>query len=152
MSTVVPAQSVEAPAGQHLVLTAEGRGVQIYRCDVKADVAAWTFVAPEAGLYVQEEKIGTHGAGPVWMHHDGSTVHGKLVQSLTAPVAGAIPWLLLKASETTGKGAFTPVAYIRRTDTKGGQADPAACDKEHAGTVSRVPYTATYSFYSATAK
>ncbi len=143
------AQSIDVPAGQHLVLTAEGRGVQIYRCDLKGEQAAWTFVTPEAGLFVQEAKIGSHGAGPVWMHKDGSMVRGKLMQSQTSPDAGAIPWLLLKSAETSGKGVFTTVTYIRRTATKGGQSDPAACDAAHAGATARVPYMATYSFYAA---
>jgi hypothetical protein len=39
--------------------------------------------------------------------------------------------------------------FIRRSDTHGGIAPATGCDAKHLNTVSRVPYTATYTFYSA---
>ncbi len=42
------------------------------------------------------------------------------------------------------------VEFIRRSDTHGGDAPNAiGCDAQHLNAVRRVPYTATYTFYSA---
>ncbi|ADW69425.1 DUF3455 domain-containing protein [Granulicella tundricola] len=143
------AQSVDVPAGFHAVLTAEGRGVQIYKCQKKDAGMAWVFVAPEAKLFVDGVEVGSHGAGPVWMYKDGSSVHGKVVSNMSSPVAGAVPWLLLKGVDAAGAGEMAGVAYIRRSETKGGVARVDGCDVAHEGAESRVPYTATYSFYAA---
>ena len=132
-------------AGAHAqqpVLTLEGRGVQIYRCGADAK---WTLVAPEAELFLNGVKVGTHGAGPVWMYADGSSVHGKLVSSQAVP--GSIPWLLLRAESTAGTGQLSQVAYIVRSESKGGVADTAACTADTVNAISRVSYTATYTFY-----
>jgi hypothetical protein len=39
--------------------------------------------------------------------------------------------------------------FIRRSDTHGGAAPATGCDTKHLGAISRVPYTAVYSFYAA---
>jgi hypothetical protein len=137
-------QSIMAPEGQKVVLTAEGRGVQIYACKA----GAWTFMAPEAKLYVSGVEVGSHGAGPMWRYKDGSVVRGKVMATEAAPEAGAVPWLLLKSAGSEGRGLLADVTYIRRTDTKGGQAEVTGCDAAHEGSVSRVGYTATYTFYA----
>jgi hypothetical protein len=45
---------------------------------------------------------------------------------------------------------MTRVEFIRRSDTHGGASPTTGCDAHHLNAVSRVPYTATYTFYSAT--
>jgi Protein of unknown function (DUF3455) len=142
-------QSIDVPPGQHEVLKATGRGVQIYRCEQRQDTAAkWIFVAPEAQLYVNGVLSGTHGAGPVWSYRDGSSVHGKVISAVPSPTAGSIPLLLLKATDSNGNGLLTQVSYIERTETKGGLISDEVCDVAHMGSVSRVPYTATYTFFA----
>ena len=89
------AQTIAAPAGQKVVLKAEGRGAQIYLCKNVDGGAKWTFVAPDANLYVDGLGVGTHGAGPVWNYKDGSAVKGTLVTTVDSPDNKAIPWLLL---------------------------------------------------------
>jgi hypothetical protein len=142
-------KTLEPPAGNEVVLTTEGRGVQIYRCEKKLDQFVWSFVAPEAKLYTHDSIVATHGAGPVWINSDGSSIHGKLIASLASPEADSIPWLILKGVDPTGQGVLSPVTYIRRTDTKGGQPAETGCDADHPGAMSRIPYTATYTFYIA---
>ena len=41
------------------------------------------------------------------------------------------------------------VTYVRRSDTHGGLNPTTGCDSKHLNAVSRIPYTATYTFYSA---
>ena len=124
----------QPPEGQKAVLTATGKGVQIYSCQN----AQWVFQAPAATLFdASGAEIGTHGAGPAWSLKDGRKVTGKVVAKSDAPGKGDIPWLLLK-----GEGSFT---YIRRSETHGGAAPEGSCE---VGKTLRVPYSAVYTFYS----
>ncbi len=141
-------QTITAPAGQKVVLTAEGKGNQIYKCTQTGEMVKWTLVAPEAQLFVGDDLVGTHGAGPSWTVQ-GGTVHGRMLKSESAPDAGAVPWLLLQATGAEGKGPMTTVTYIVRNATKGGAAKEEGCDVGHVGEVSRMPYSATYTFYAA---
>jgi len=138
------------PASQSAILTVTGKGVQIYTCQQSSTAPQWVFQAPEATLFDSSGKaVGTHGAGPIWKSNDSSSVKGEVVQKSAASDATAIPWLLLKAAGVSGSGIMTKVEFIRRSDTRGGVAPATGCDTEHLSTVSRVPYTATYTFYSA---
>jgi hypothetical protein len=140
----------EPPASQHPILTTTGKGVQIYTCQQAAAAPQWVFQAPEATLFnAAGDPVGTHAAGPIWRSNDGSTVKGELLQKSESPEPAAIPWLLLKASITTGSGIMTKVEFIRRSNTHGGIAPTTGCDAQHLNSVARVPYTAAYIFYSA---
>jgi Protein of unknown function (DUF3455) len=143
--------STEPPASQHAILTVTGKGVQVYACQHTAAAAQWVFQAPEATLFnAAGEPVGTHGAGPVWRSKDGSSVKGDLLQKSPSSEPTAIPWLLLKAASVSGSGIMTKVEFIRRSDTHGGVAPTSGCDVQHLDAIARVPYTATYTFYSAT--
>ncbi len=151
-TTTTPDRTIP-PVGEHPVLIAVGRGVQIYTCQKVKEEFQWVFVAPAARLFAKtaagdDQEIGTHGDGPVWIDEDGSSVHGQVLVKQAAPDAGSIPWLLLKSSLPTGAGVLSPVEYIRRSDTQGGVAPADGCDTVHRGDLSRVPYTAVYTFYS----
>jgi Protein of unknown function (DUF3455) len=152
MTTVAAAQSpTDPPASQHAILTVTGKGVQVYACQHTAAAPQWVFQAPEATLFnAAGEPVGTHGAGPVWRSKDGSSVKGDLLQKSPSSEPAAIPWLLLKAASVSGSGIMTKVEFIRRSDTHGGVAPTSGCDVQHLDAISRVPYTATYTFYSAT--
>jgi hypothetical protein len=138
------------PPSQHSILTVTGKGVQIYTCQQSATGPQWVFQAPEATLIdASGNPAGTHGGGPIWKSNDGSTVKGELLQKSASPEPTSIPWLLLKAVNPSGSGIMTRVEYIRRSDTHGGVSPTTGCDAQHLNAVSRVPYTATYTFYSA---
>jgi len=140
------------PAAKPIV-TVQGKGVQIYRCEAKPDGAAWVFVAPEATIYQGAETVGSHGAGPIWRWKDGSNVAGKVLVSQPAPATKAIPWLLLTGTPSPGnsvEGVLAHVSYVRRSDTQGGNAPEEGCDSQHIGAVVRVNYSATYTFYGST--
>ena len=149
---VVP-NNLDVPANQELALEARASGVQIYLCAAGSEARrfGWTLKAPEADLFDSAgQKIGKHYAGPTWEATDGSKVAGTVKARADAPSGNAIHWLLLGATSTAGTGVLTRVANIQRLNTAGGNAPPAqTCDETHVGTESRVPYTATYYFYSA---
>jgi hypothetical protein len=143
--------SIDVPTGARTILEAHGTGVQIYRCTSANGVVQWTLEGPDAKLLdASGNQIGTHFAGPSWKLTDGSQVQGAMIASQPAAQSGAVPWLLLRAKPGTATGQLANVAYIRRTDTEGGAADPSGCRAtEDAGKTARIPYQAQYTFYAA---
>ena len=135
--------------GETWVATLPARGVQIYECRAAATGGpAWAFVAPEAELFEQDGRpAGRHGAGPHWLSPDGSRLEATVAARADAPVAGAIPWLLLAARSTGGAGRLAPVTHIRRVHTVGGMAPASGCDASAIGQQARVSYTADYLFH-----
>ena len=130
------------PATEHIVLSVQGKGVQVYMCKARQ----WVFVAPAARLFdASGVETGSHGDGPVWHLQDGSSVAGKVVAKTASPDTGSVPWLLIKAVSVDGVGKLAGVEFIRRSETKGGVSPNGACDSE---VFLRVPYQATYTFYS----
>src|SRR6266481_7425923 len=147
---VVP-DNLKVPAGQTLSLVSRATGVQIYECSVaKTDPAKfeWAFKAPEADLFdLSGRKIGKHYAGPTWESNDGSKVVGEVKSRDDGPNANAIPWLLLSAKSTSGKGVFSETQSIQRLYTVGGKAPATGCNRAQLGKEARVAYKATYYFY-----
>jgi hypothetical protein len=139
------------PTDSVLLFSFAARGFQIYACEAKPDDGTayeWTFKAPEAELLnARGEVVGQHFAGPTWQGHDGSAVVANVEERADAPESGAIPWLLLEATDHTGSGVFATITYIQRLDTVGGVAPGDGCDAAHAGEEVREPYEATYAFY-----
>jgi hypothetical protein len=106
-------------------------------------------VAPDAELFDAHGKlIGRHGAGPFWQATDGSRIIGAVKAKADAPVAGAVPWLLLATKSNGPEGSFSKVTAIQRVNTAGGMAPAAGCASELAGTRVRIPYTAEYYFFT----
>jgi Protein of unknown function (DUF3455) len=139
---------VPAPAGMPLLLEATADGVQIYACEAQGQGFRWVFKGPEATLFdKQGRQIGTHFGGPSWKAGDGSMVVGEVVTTADAPVAGAIPWVLLKAKSHEGTGVLTKVAFVRRAETRGGVAPSADCDASHRAEQARMRYSAVYQFF-----
>jgi hypothetical protein len=79
---------------------------------------------------------------------DCSLIVGTLKQRTDAPVAGAVPWLLLATKSNGPEGRFSKVTSIQRVNTVGGVAPAADCSRESAGTTARVQYTADYYFFT----
>ena len=90
-----------------------------------------------------------HYAGPLWESADGSRIVGALKERADAPLANAIPWLLLNAKSTRPEGAFSKVTSIQRVNTVGGVAPAASCPQASAGTSARIDYTADYYLFIA---
>ncbi|MBR0654930.1 DUF3455 domain-containing protein [Plastoroseomonas arctica] len=137
---------VAPPAGSAHLFDLGADGVQIYACQAREGRPVWVFQAPEAALFEGNgRQLGTHGAGPHWVLADGSRVTGVVAGSAPAPVAGAIPWLLLRATPDQTPGQLRGVGFIRRFDTVGGAPPPGACTS---GEVARMRYAAIYGFYA----
>ncbi len=133
-----------APEG---VLRWIGTGVQVYDCKRNGDRAAWTLQRPDAALTdAAGQAEGHHGAGPSWKSTDGSVVYGTVMVSMPSPVAGSVPWLVLRASKHEGSGQMSNIVYVLRTNTEGGAAPATGCDPAHDGAETRVAYHATYTF------
>jgi len=140
--------ALQLSPGEKWVGSLPARGAQIYECRLTDGQAGWALVAPDATLYDQHgQAVGQHGAGPFWQVQDGSRVEGKAVARADAPVAGAIPWLLLEVHSNGGPGRLQSVTRIRRVNTQGGIAPPAGCEAATAGVRQRVAYTADYLLY-----
>ena len=138
--------SVNVPDGHRVSSHVYALGVQIYRWSG----TNWAFIGPEAALYADqcyETQVGIHYGGPTWEADDGSKVVAARVADCT-PFRGAIPWLRLVATSTSGNGRFGRVSQIQRVNTIGGTAPgtPGA----FVGDEARVPYTTEYYFYRAT--
>lgn len=132
---------IKVPQGNKRVATMPARGVQTYQCTGNA----WTFLQPDAILRHRGHPEALHTAGPVWTSvRDGSSVTAESVAS--SPVDGAIPQLLLRATDNRGPGIFADVTYIQRLDTRGGLAPTGACTD---GTTVSVRYSADYVFWVA---
>ncbi len=143
-----PALAQPVPEGQrrHLVLAADG--VQVYACEPRDGRHGWVFKGPEAALFdAGGRQAGTHGVGPFWRYADNTLIAAEVVAQAPAPVAGAIPWLLLRVRAREGDSAFARTRFIRRVDTMGGVAPPDGCDAAHAGQVARMRYSAVYEFF-----
>jgi hypothetical protein len=140
--------SLAVPAGEHLLVKARAKGVQIYTCAANAKNAAqleWTLKAPEAQLIDDKGKpLGKHYAGPTWEANDGSKVVGEVVAKVAQ--AGTIPWVLLRG-KAQGSGVLGAVTSVQRLDTVGGAAPASGCDEAHRGAEVRVPYSASYVFF-----
>lgn len=146
-------ESLRVSDAQTLSRVLHGSGVQIYACLASQENPTrfvWIFQAPAADLADHSGKeVGRHYAGPTWEANDGSKVVGEIVGQDRGPDPRAIPWLLLRAKSTAGKGIFSKTKSIQRLYTVGGLAPSSVCDASHAGKRERVPYAAEYYFYAA---
>ena len=140
-------------ANESLAMVVAAKGVQIYECRARKDQVGsyeWAFVAPEADLFdARGTRIGRHYAGPHWESIDGSKILGMPKERVDAPVADAIPWLLLSAKSVGAEGSFSKVTSIQRVNTAGGAAPKVGCSQAATGTPARINYTADYYFFTA---
>ena len=157
-------QGVDIPKGNKLLLHVYGKGVQVYVCaPITGDSMhyTWTLSEAKASLYSDggfQIQAGKHyfdaDHHPVWELANGDKVIGKKLRQQDAPVADAVPWLLLEAITAPGSGALAGTTLIQRINTMGGMApgtgaDASRLDASHRGQTIQVPYTADYLFYSA---
>lgn len=143
--------STDVPTGARPVLEVKGDGFQIYTCTSTPQGQKWILKAPDAKLLdAAGSVVGTHFAGPSWKLSDGGAVQGELIASRPSPDPDSVAWLLLRAKPGTATGSLASVAFIRRTNTHGGAAGTSGCQTDaDTGKSERIPYTATYTFYSA---
>lgn len=145
---IAAAHSELVPDGDPAVLlTVTGRGVQVYECRDTEPGPRWVLTGPIADLVdAQGNVVGDHGAGPYWALRDGSRITATVAARVDAPVPGAVPWLLLRATSVGGPGALSPVTHVQRLHTTGGAAPITGCAGATTGATVEVPYTAEYVF------
>jgi len=160
--------AIAVPSGATVKRHDHAIGVQVYTCTASAAGGAggsgaggaggaggsgattysWVLKQPDAVLYDSSfAQVGTHGLGPNWTATDGSVVNGARIAQASSTMTGAIAWLLLGASSTTGTGVFSDITYIQRLNTAGGPAT-GTCDATTATTEIRIPYSADYYFFT----
>lgn len=124
--------------------------MQVYTCSRQNEKLLWVFQAPAATLFnAANEAVGEHSAGPVWKWKDGSAIQGTVVRKQPSPTPESIPWLLLSAAPANSvRGTLTPVTWVRRSATQGGNPPTTGCDASHEQAIARVAYSATYTFYA----
>ncbi len=148
--TVAVPDRLKGGPNETLALVVPAKGVQIYECRPRREQLGafeWAFVAPEADLFDRHgAKIGKHYAGPHWESTDGSKIQGTLKERADAPLASAIPWLLLAAKSVGPQGSFSQVTSIQRVNTAGGLAPRDGCSPSTSGARARVDYSADYYF------
>src|SRR6267143_3270867 len=151
--TVKVPDTLKPGANESLAMIVAAKGVQIYECRARRDSGGgyeWAFVAPEADLFdARGNRTGRHYAGPHWESTDGSKIVGTVKERADAPVAEAIPWLLLAAKSVGPEGSLNRITSIQRVNTRGGVAPKAGCSQAAAGTQARIDYTADYYFFTA---
>lgn len=152
---IIPA-SIDLPAhasGYTRVATLYAEGVQKYKAQQKAGSNPvsyeWVFVGPQADLFnSQNQKVGTHGAGPFWQLSAADSIFAQAFnppKASPSPDGKSIDWLLLMTKVgKTPTGRFSNVAFIQRIATTGGKAP--ATPPTNASETTDVPYTAVYRF------
>jgi uncharacterized protein DUF3455 len=170
----VPA-AIKVEAGNRPFLEGHGVGTQNYICLPCPNPStpatqcpdtsgfAWLLFTPEATLFNDHGKqLTTHFFSPnpaedgtiraTWQDsRDSSIVWGG--RAIAAPVADAIPWLLLPMAGTqegpTGGDTLTATTFIQRVNTVGGVAPSDGCSElADVGAKAFKPYTADYIFYT----
>ena len=144
---------IAVETGHKPYLIAHADGVQIYTCVAAAGGYAWGPSTPRADLYDRSGAlIGSHYGGPTWEARDGSKVAGARVNGKTVDPT-AIPWLLLKATPSSGADGdrFAATTFIQRINTVAGLPPAAAeCNARTVGSTREQPYETDYVFWKQT--
>ncbi len=138
------------PPDARVKFTAVGLGVQVYKCAPQDGGYQWVLEMPVAKLFdpATHQPLGTHSMGPTWTWNDGSSITGNIIQKQPSTDPANVPWLLVAThSEGDTTGALSDVTLVRRSNTQAG-VPTMACDAEHQNNEVRVPYEATYTFYT----
>jgi hypothetical protein len=163
----VPA-NIQVPAGSKAFLAGHASGTQDYICLPSGSGFAWTFFAPQATLFTDDDKqVITHFLSPnpfesgiprpTWRHsQDTSTVRGLPIASSSDPTfvaRDAIPWLLIEATGAqdgpTHGHTLTKTRFVQRVNTFAGIAPSTGCAlSTDVGKSALVAYKADYFFYT----
>ena len=150
MSLLQATDPTLAPSDAHVKATVVGLGVQVYKCAQQDGALQWVLEMPVATLFdpTTHQAVGTHSVGPTGTWSDGSSITGKVLQKQPSSDPANVPWLLLSTHPaSTTVGMLSDVTLVRRSDTQAG-VPTTACDAEHQTNELRVPYQATYTFYT----
>jgi hypothetical protein len=149
---------IDVPKDSKVLWHVYGKGVQVYVCAPMAGDSSrfvWTLLEAKAALYssnAYDLKVGEHFFNsehhPVWKTVGGDQVVGNKLRQMDAPVAGAVPWLLLQVIVAPDSGPLRGTTFVQRINTSGGKAPAGGADGAHKGQRIEVEYTAEYVFYN----
>jgi len=139
---------IKVPDGYDAALRLAGRGVQIFRCEQRADGWQWIFRVPEADLVDGSGHVLVrHGANFSFEHIDGSRLLGTVAAFDESPRGTDLRWLLF-STRSFGTGDLTNITYVQRVNTAGGMP-PARCEAKQQNQLLRVDFSADFVFYKA---
>jgi hypothetical protein len=150
MTLLQAADPTLPPANAHVKVTAVGLGVEVYQCAPQDGTYQWVLEMPVATLFdpTSHQAVGTHSVGPTWTWNDGSSITGKVIQNSPSSDPVNLPSLLIETHAAgTATGMLSDVTLVRRSETQAGMPT-IGCDAEHQTNEVRVPYQATYTFYT----
>ncbi len=137
---------IKVPDGLDPALRLAGKGVQIFRCEQRADGWQWSFRVPEADLVDGSGRVVVHhGANFSFEHVDGSRLLGTIAAFDEAPRSTDLRWLLF-STRSFGTGELANVTYAQRVNTAGGMP-PAHCEAKEQNQLLRVDFSADFIFY-----
>jgi hypothetical protein len=143
--------AVAIPPGHERIMTLDAAGTLNYECRARPGMAGayvWTILAPDAVLrHWSGWGVGRLYEGPTWAYRDGSRLSGRLLGAVSAG-PGRLPDQLWKATPAGEKGAFSGVAYIRRTNATAADLPSTPCSAARVGAGAKTDYAAEYSFYA----
>ena len=141
---------LRASADEEPSFVLSGKGEQVFECRPRvADPNAldWTFVRPDAKLYDGSTRVGQLATANVWESTSDRTSVSGFVRATQPAGADNLPWAMLRAWPSGDTGMFAGVTSIQRVNTSGGIAPATGCDDTHAGSETRVAFSADYYFY-----
>ncbi len=137
---------IKVPDGYDAALRLAGKGVQIFRCEQRADGWQWIFRVPEADLVdLGGHVLVHHGANFSFEHVDGSRLLGTVAAFDEAPRSADLRWLLF-STRSFGIGDLSNVTYVQRVNTAGGMP-PAHCEAKQQNQLLRMDFAADFIFY-----
>ncbi len=142
---------IRVPAGNVVVLQAQGRGDLLYECQaVRRTPFEYTWLLRNPSLQLQDGRgnVVTYypGTRSRWVHSDGSEVIAREFVEVSLS-SGNMPLLRAKADPTEGRGALENVSYIQNLRNQGGVVTGKSCTAAALGMRMSVPYEADYVFW-----
>lgn len=147
---VLPAD-IRVPAGNVVVLHAQGRGDLHYECQaIRRTPYEYTWLLRNPSLKLEDARgnVVTYypGTRSRWVHSDGSEVVAREFVEVSTD-NNSLPLLRAKADSTEGHGALENISYVQNLRNQGGVVSNKPCTAGTLGMRMTVPYEADYIFW-----
>lgn len=141
-----PSPEIASPSSNQ-VFSLEASGEQLFKCTRDTQGWYWKFVSPNAYLFdpATNQAVIKHGYRFGFNHQDGSRLSARIIKIHRLP--DHLPEALFVTQSTPTPGALHDIAYVQRTKCHGG-LPKTPCTAQKKDTILRVPYSATYIFFS----
>ena len=144
-------EAIRVPAGNQVILTAEGRGNLLYECQaIRRAPFEYAWLLRNNGLELKDGSGRTityyPGARSRWVHSDGSQVAANELIEVPGDPKN-LPLQRAKAEPAKSQGALENVSYVQNQRTQGGVVTAKPCTAAGLGMRMVVPYEADYVFW-----